>query len=55
MVPLRVAILAKMAYLAKMANMANICQSLSKNSNKMAKGPFESGDFDENGELSRKI
>ena len=44
-----------MAYLAKMANMVNVCQRLSKNSNKMAKGPFESGDFDENGELSPKI
>ena len=35
------AILAKMAYLAKMANMANTHQSLSKNSNEMAKEPFE--------------
>ena len=53
--PLRVPILAKMAYLAKMVNMANICQILSKNSNKMAKGLFECGDFDENGEMSPKI
>ena len=44
-----------MAISAKMANMPNICQSLSKNSNKMAKGPFESGDFDENGDLSPKF
>ena len=33
--------MAKMAYLAKMANMANTHQSLSKNSNEMAKEPFE--------------
>ena len=35
------AILAKMAYLAKKANMANTHQSVSKNSNQMAKEPFE--------------
>ena len=29
--------------------MVNILQSLRKNSNKMAKGPSKSGDFDENG------
>ena len=52
--PLREAILAKMAYLSKMVNMANIWQSLSKNSKKMAKELFESGDFDENGEMSPK-
>ena len=41
------------AILAKMANMANTRQSLGKNSNDMAKGRFESGDFDENGEYGK--
>ena len=31
--------------------MENICQSLGKNSDKMAKGPFQSADFDGNGEF----
>ena len=34
-----------------LANMANIHQSLSKISNEMAKGQFESGDFNEKGEF----
>ena len=38
----------QMVYLA---NMANIHQSLSKISNEMAKGQFESGDFNEKGEF----
>ena len=33
--------------------MENICQSLGKNSDKMAKGPFESADFDGNGEFGK--
>ena len=41
------------AILAKMANMANTSQSLGKNSNDMAKGRFESGDFDENCEYGK--
>ena len=46
------AILAKMAYLAKMAEMVlnrQNRQTVNKNSNEMAKGPFPSGDFGENG------
>ena len=43
------AISAKMAYLAKMAKMAPNCQTVNKNSNEMAKGPFGGGDFGENG------
>ena len=35
----------------KIANLANIRQGISKNSNEMTKWPFESGDFDENGEI----
>ena len=42
--------LAKMAYLQLATNMANIRQSLNKICNKMAKRPFESRDFDENGD-----
>ena len=38
-----------MAILAKMANIA-VSASFGKNSNEMAKGPFESEDFPENGE-----
>ena len=59
MFPLRVAILVKLAYLAKMAylqlatNMANIRQSLNKICNEMAKRPFESRDFDENGDVDQ--
>ena len=34
-----------------LANKANIHQSLSKISNEMAKGQFESGDFNEKGEF----
>ena len=37
-----------------LANMANIHQSLSKISNEMAKGQFESGDFNEKGEFGEK-
>ena len=40
------------AYLAKMAELALNHQNrqiVNKNSNKMAKGPLESGDFGENG------
>ena len=33
--------------------LANIRQSLRKNSNEMAKGRFESGDFDENGDFDK--
>ena len=33
--------------------MENICQSLGKNSDKMAKGPFKSADFDGNGEFGK--
>ena len=48
-----------MAYLTKMANlqlatnMANIRQSLNKICNEMAKRPFESRDFDENGDVDQ--
>ena len=38
-----------------LAKMANIRQNLGKNSNEMAKVRFESGYFDENGELSPKF
>ena len=41
----------QMVYWAKMVNMASIHQSLSKTSNEMAKWQFESGDFDDKGEL----
>ena len=41
--------MAKMAYLATMAEMAINHQIVNKNSNHMAKGPFESGYFGENG------
>ena len=50
--PLQSAILAKMAYLAKMAEMALNCQNrqtVNKNSNEKAKGPFAKCDFGENG------
>ena len=40
-----------MVNLVKIANLANIRQDVSKNSNEMTKWPFESGDFDENGEI----
>ena len=33
-----------------LTNLANVRQILWKNSNEKVKGPFESGDFDENGE-----
>ena len=33
--------------------MGNICQSLGKNSDKMAKGSFKSADFDGNGEFGK--
>ena len=49
--PLKVAILTEMVNLVKIANLANIRQDVSKNSNEMTKWPFESGDFDENGEI----
>ena len=49
--PLKVAILTKMVNLVKIANLSNIRQDVSKNSNEMTKWPFESGDFDENGEI----
>ena len=49
--PLKVAILTEMVNLVKIANLANIRQNVSKNSNEMTKWPFESGDFDENGEI----
>ena len=42
------------AILAKMGNMANTRQCFGKNSNDVAKGRFESGDFDENGEYGEK-
>ena len=41
--------MAKMAYLAKMAEMAINRQIVNKNSKEMAKGPFDSCDFGENG------
>ena len=47
------AYLAKMAYLQLAANMANIRQSLNKICNEMAKRPFESCDFDENGDVDQ--
>ena len=46
------AISAKMAYLAKMAEMGinrQNRQTINKNSNEMAKGPFGKCDFGENG------
>ena len=49
--PLKVAILTEMVNLVKIANLANIRQDVSKNSNEMTKWPFESGDFDGNGEI----
>ena len=49
--PLKVAILTEMVNLVKIANLANIRQEVSKNSNEMTKWPFESSDFDENGEI----
>ena len=45
------AVLTEMENLVKIANLANIRQGISKNSNEMTKWPFESGDFDENGEI----
>ena len=48
---LKAAILTEMVNLVKIANLANIRQDVSKNSNEMTKWPFESGDFDENGEI----
>ena len=39
---------------AILAKMANTRQCLGKNSNDVAKGRFESGDFDENGEYGEK-
>ena len=50
--PLRVAISAKMANMA--TNLANIRQSLNKNLNDVAKRPFESGNFNENGNFGEK-
>ena len=50
---LKVAILTTMANYVLMMNMENICQSLGKNSDKMAKGPFKSADFDGNGEFGK--
>ena len=49
--PLKVAIWTEMENLVKIANLANIRQDVSKNSNEMTKWPFESGAFDENGEI----
>jgi len=41
--------------MANMAtNLANIRQSLNKNLNDMAKRPFESGNFNENGDFGEK-
>ena len=48
---MKVAVLTEMENLVKIANLANIRQGISKNSNEMTKWPFESGDFDENGEI----
>lgn len=50
--PLRVAILAKMANMA--TNLANIRQSLNKNLDDVANRPFESGNFNENGDFGEK-
>ena len=47
------AYLAKMAYLQLATNMANIRQSLNKIYNEMANRPFESRDFDENGDVDQ--
>ena len=48
---MKVAYLAKMANLQLATNMADIRQSRNKILNEMAKRPFESGDFDENGDV----
>ena len=45
--------LAKMAYLQLATNMANIRQSLNKICNEMTNRPFESRDFDENGDVDQ--
>ena len=43
----------KMANLQLSTNMANIRQIRNKIFNEMAKRPFESGDFDENGDVDQ--
>ena len=43
-----------MANLLLSTNMANIRQIRDKIFNEMAKRPFESGDFDENGDVDQK-
>ena len=45
------AVLTEMVNLVKIASLANIRQGIDKNSNEMTKWSFESGDFDENGEI----
>ena len=50
---MKVGYLAKMANLQLATNMANIRQSRNKIFNEMAKRPFESGDFDENGDVDQ--
>ena len=50
---MKVAYLAKMANLQLATNMANIRQIRNKIFNEMAKRPFESGDFDENGDVDQ--
>ena len=51
---MKVTYLAKMANLQLSTNMANIRQIRNKIFNEMAKRPFESGDFDENGDVDQK-
>ena len=50
---MKVAYLAKMANLQLATNMANIRQIRNKIFNEMAKRPFQSGDFDENGDVDQ--
>ena len=50
---MKVAYLAKMANLQLATNMANFRQCRDKIFNEMAKRPFESGDFDENGDVDQ--
>ena len=50
---MKIAYLAKMANLQLATNMANIRQSLNKIYNEMANRPFESRDFDENGDVDQ--
>ena len=49
--PSKVAIFTIMANLMKMPNMTKLRRSLSNKWNEMAKGPFQSGDVDENGQF----